>query len=566
MKKALFILLHIFPLLSFAQDKYYTSPVKIPLYLSANFGELRSNHFHSGIDIKTQQVTGIPVSSVAGGYISRVVVSPTGYGNALYIDHPNGTTTVYGHLLRFRDDIREYVKNIQYQKQSFRTDVQVPPNRFPVLQDELIAYSGNSGSSGGPHLHFEIRDTQTEEPLNPLQYRFDVTDNTPPKIFALEVAPLSNPSHVNYSSDKQVFPIVFYDGKYHLKENPVIPVYGEIGFAIEANDYFDGTWNKCGIFSITLFIDGEMYFQSKIERFSFAESKAVNSYIDYEEYVEHGRRFQKTWRDPGNQLEIYDYLRNEGVFKVRDGNPHLVKIEVDDVYGNRSILEFRVNSKYKKMELPEEKMVAFFNYDKPNEYQSENFKIEIPAGSLYKNLKFNYQEKKAKGFYSGLHIIHSEKVPLHNNAEVKIKAENLPERLQSKVLLADVDTVSGRAGAAGGEFYEGWVVASIRSFGNYALAVDTIPPRVVPLSIASNSRLTEPDRIRFKITDDFSGIKKYEGFIDGKWALFEYEAKYNLITHYFDPQRFKLPGRHDFQLIVTDYKNNTTTYEASFRK
>ncbi len=230
---------------SYAQNEYYSSPVKIPILLSGNFAELRSNHFHSGIDIKTQGVTGFPIYSVADGFVSRIVVSPTGYGNALYINHPNGTTTVYGHLQSFRDDIAEYVKENQYLQKSFKVDLKVLPGEFQIKKDDIIAKSGNSGSSGGPHLHFEIRDTKSENPLNPLKYNFDIKDTIPPKILSLMITPLSDDSYVIDDTRKRRFPIVFYNGKYHIKNNPAVPVYGEIGFAIETNDYLNGSWNKC---------------------------------------------------------------------------------------------------------------------------------------------------------------------------------------------------------------------------------------------------------------------------------------------------------------------------------
>src|SRR5690554_6952734 len=249
MKYFTIIFLTLYSFSVFGQTNEYTSPVKIPIFLSGSFAELRANHFHSGIDIKTQGVTGKPVYSVADGYISRIVVSPAGFGQALYIDHPNGTTSVYGHLESFRDDIAQYVKNIQYERESFRIDLQVPKDHFPVKQNEFVARSGNTGSSGGPHLHFEIRDTPTEEPLNPLHYSFPVKDNVPPGLYSLMVVPLNEFGHVDFQVQKKIYPLVYVNGKYQIRNNPVIRAYGLIGFGIQANDFFDGSNNRCGVYS-----------------------------------------------------------------------------------------------------------------------------------------------------------------------------------------------------------------------------------------------------------------------------------------------------------------------------
>lgn len=567
MKIRLLTFLLIFTLYGNSQTRYYTDPVKIPLNLSASFAELRSNHFHSGIDIKTNGVTGIPVNSVADGYISRIAVSPTGFGRALYIDHPNGTTSVYGHLKKFRDDIEAYVKNEQYRRKSFRVDLQVPPGKFNVLQDEVVAFSGNSGSSGGPHLHFEIRDTETEEPLNPLKFNFPVADQTAPKIFSLMVEPLKKGSHANFSTAKQKYPVVFYDGRFHLSNNPVIPVYGEIGFAIQAIDYFDNSWNKCGIYTLKLKIDGELYYSFVKDRFAFSETRYINSHIDFEEYKTSSRRYIKTWKDPGNALRIYDYIREDGIYRFDDGNIHQVKIEITDSYNNTSTLEFKVKSEYKKLAARNENYTEVFEYDKVNRFFAEGIQLELPEGALYTNLKFNYSaEPGGEVFFSDIHSVHNDKAPLHERAEIKIKTHNLPKELRLKALLVNVNEKTGKFYAAGGEYNNGWVNSSVREFGNYAVAVDTIAPIIIPLSIRNSSELTESSRIRFKISDELSGIDKIEGYLDGKWALFEYDAKSHLITHHFDAERFELKKRHDFVLSVTDYRGNTKTYEASFWK
>lgn len=548
------------------QLKYYSDPVKIPLILSGSFAELRSNHFHSGIDIKTQGVTGIPVYSVAEGFISRIVVSPTGFGRAIYIDHPNGTTSVYGHLKSFREDIDAYVKNIQYKRKSFRVDLQVPEHQFKVKQEDFIANSGNSGSSGGPHLHFEIRDTKTEEPLNPLQFHFQVKDNTAPKIFSMLVVPLDENSHVNYNPYKKSFPVVFYDNAYHLSHNPIIPVYGKIGFAIQTNDFFDESYNKCGVYSIQLKINDELYFSSKTDRFAFHETRYINSHIDYAEYQRSRRRFQKTWLDPGNRLSIYENVRNSGIFEANDGNIHHIRFELTDTYGNTSVLEFNVESKTANVQAEKKDYIKLMSYNKKNHFRSDGIIADFPENAFYTDIPFTYSKKTGeREFISDVHVLHDESAPIHESSLISIRVEKLEKRLQSKALLVKVDAETGKFYSAGGEYKNGWVTENIRSFGNYAVALDTIAPKIIPLSIKDGA-LSESSRIRFRITDDLSGIAKIEGLLDGKWALFEYDAKSNLITHYFDSSRFELKKRHEFLLKITDNKGNTNTYEASFWK
>lgn len=550
-----------------AQEVYYAPPLKIPLLLSGSFAELRNNHFHSGIDIKTQGRVDLPVYCVADGFVSRISISPSGYGNAIYIDHDNGSTSVYGHLNQFRPDIAEYIKNIQYERRSFQVDIPVLPRIFQISKNEKIALSGNTGSSGGPHLHFELRNTKNEEPINPLKLGFIVRDKTSPKIFALQISPLSESSHVNYTSGKAIFEIEFADGKYQLKNNLVIPVYGEIGFAIEANDYFDGSVNKCGINSMELSADGVILSTFEINRFSFDDSRKINSYIDYEQHMKSNRRFQKTWIETCNTLSNFEYSENSGIFNPMIGAIHKVKIEIKDAHKNSSILEFSIEGKYREMNAPAKEFTTLFECGQNNEYQTEEFSIKLSENVLFNNLLFQYQSHDAgSGYYSSIHKIHKNTVPLNSTASVEIKTKNLDESLQGKALLVNIDTESGKYSAAGGKYENGWVRGEIKTFGDYAVRIDTIPPTVLPLSITNKTTLTEPDKIRFEIKDDLAGIEKIEGLIDGKWALFEYDSKNNLITHYFDAQRFELNKQHNFILTVIDSKGNSAIYEATFNK
>lgn len=554
-------------LFSTGQNGGYLPPVKIPILLSGSFAELRSDHFHSGIDIKTQGVKGIDIHSIADGYVSRIVVSPTGYGKALYINHPNGTTSVYGHLESFGDDISEYVLNSQYKKKSFKVDLQIPTGLFKINKDDIVAKSGNSGSSGGPHLHFEIRDTKTEKPLNPLKYNFEIKDNIPPKVLSLMMVPLSDSSHVLGETRNRRFNIVFYDGKYHIKNNPAVPVYGEVGFAVEANDYFNDSWNKCGLYSLQLTVDEELYFSQQLDQFSFAESRYINSYIDYEMYIEKRRRFQKTWIEPGNKLSTYNFRKDNGAFVASGNQTHKIRIQLKDTYGNTSTLEFNVKSQEKEIKSDSEKHLKKFNYNTDNLYNTDAFSLSIPKGSLYKNLNFQYKTMPiSPGFYSEIHVVHKNTVPLHKSASIKIKTKNLPTEYTSKAVLVNIDDATGNYWAIGGKYENGWITSNIRTFGQYAVKIDTIPPVIRSLSIKSNEELTEPNRIRFKISDDLSGINEIKGYLDGEWALFDYDPKNSLITHSFDKKRFEFNKKHNIVLKVSDYKGNTSTYEATFRK
>ena len=551
----------------YSQEAYYSSPVRIPMILSGSFAELRSNHFHSGIDIKTQGTVNIPVYAVADGFISRISISPTGYGNVIYIEHDNGTTSVYGHLNWFRPDIEEYIRNIQYERKSFQVDVTVLPEIFPIKKNEKFALSGNSGSSDGPHLHFEIRNTKTSDPLNPLKFGFNVADKSAPKIYALQITPLSESSHVNYNTGKVIFEVVQADGKYQLKNNPVIPVYGEIGFAIEANDFLDGSANKCGINSMELMIDDAVYSSFELNRFSFNQSKYINSYIDYEEYSLSSRRFQRTWIEPCSKLSNFEFTEKNGVFDPGIGAVHPVKIEIKDSDGNTSVLEFSVEGKYREIQPKLKEYVAEFECGRVNQFKTEDFIIELTEDALYNNLRFQYQSKEAtNGFYSDICEIHNKNVPLHQPAVVGIKTKNLKEQFQQKALLVNINPETGKYTAAGGNYENGWVAAEINRFGNYAVRIDTVPPAILPLSITNKNTLTEANRIRFEITDDLAGIENIEGLIDGIWALFEYDAKNNRITHYFDAERFELNKQHNLKLTVTDKKGNNSVYEATFQK
>jgi hypothetical protein len=550
----------------FAQVDYFANPVKIPIFLSGNFCELRPNHFHGGIDFKTQQRIGIPIYSAAEGFIYRIVVSPTGYGKAIYIEHPNGTSSVYAHLDRFREDIEEYVSEVQYRRKSFAVDLTPEKNQFQFEKQEFIAFGGNSGSSGGPHLHFEIRDSKTQDALNPLAYNFTVTDNVPPRIYSLVAYPIAENSHINSATSKRSFQAVSSGTNYTLPQNAEIQAFGKIGFAIRANDFYDGSHNICGIYSAQMKVNGEEIFAYAFDRMPFSDTRYMNSHIDYELSLSNGNRIHKLWRQPGNKLKIYQTDVNRGIIDVKDGESYTIEITVSDIAGNTASLNYQVKGVARDISRPVPEHVSFFTYDDDNLFRTPFFEILAQEGAFYDDFYFQYQvSQSTPDLFSKIHRVHRETEPIHLPVKIRVLTEGLPEELRDKAFIGRIGATGNRS-YVGGSMSQGWFEAEVRSFGNYAVMTDTIPPRINPLSIKDNNALTESDRIRFTISDNLAGIKSYEGTINGEWVLFEYDAKNRLLSYEIDKNRLETGKRHTLVLTVKDNVNNTATYEATFWK
>jgi len=545
---------------------YFAVPVNIPVFLAGNFAELRPNHFHGGIDIKTQGRTGLEVDAAADGFISRIAISPIGFGRVLYIDHPNGTTTVYGHLESFAPQIDEYIRNIQYEKETFTIDQTVPAGLFPVKKGEPIAKSGNAGSSVGPHLHFEIRRTKEEIMLNPLMFNMPVKDKLKPIVQALMVYPLSDDASVSGKQTPQKFEITKTPNGYQLKLNQPISVFGKIGFGVQSVDLLDGSPNRCGIYSIKLSFDNTLIYSFTLDEVPIGETKYVNSQMDYALAIRSGQRLYRTWLEPGNKLQIYDTVEKRGIVDVTDGKAHQVRYEISDVYGNSTSMAFKVQSKEVKVN-PLPTKGELFKYNKHNQIKDDGIKFSIPEGALYSDVDFQYKRKAAlPKFYSPVFQLHNGSVALHFACPLRIKAVNLPENLQSKAMLAQIDPSTGRIYSATGKYDDGWVEGNIRTLGSYALAVDTEAPKITSLNTANKKAPQDPNILKFKVTDNLSGIETFRGTIDGKWVLFEYDLKNNLLSYTFDKTRFKFGGNHQLILEVTDFKGNTSTYKTNFNK
>ena len=547
-----------------ANPDYYSPPLKIPLFLAGNFGELRTNHFHTGIDIKTQGRSGLSVYAAAEGDISRISISPSGYGLALYIDHSNGTTTVYGHLSRLRDDLARYAKSIQYEKKSFRVNIFVPKGKFHVEKGELVAFSGNTGSSGGPHLHFEIRNTQTEHPENPLFYNLGIKDDLAPKIISVMIYPLSEGSQVAGNIIPQRIETVFYNGTYHLKGNPTISVFGKIGFSIQTRDFLNGSINKCGIYEVTLKADDHPVYIFRMDQLNFDETRYANSLMDYSYFRKYHRKMQKSWVEPGNELHNYPLLINRGLVNFDDSKIHKIKYIVKDAYGNCSQLGFSVISEQIDVKWPVPKGIAI-QCNQPFYLRKEGIEADFKEGTFYSDFWMDFQSTASNNlFFSPVYQLHHDNMPVQKYYALKIKPDKLPERLRDKALIAIIDEKSGHKWAAGGNYENGWITTEVRRLGRFAVTVDTVAPVITPLNIQNRKTLLDKRKISFKITDNFSGIDNFTGTIDGKWVLFEYDSKHNLIEYYFDSEKMTLGKNHHLELEVSDVKENKKVYDADF--
>lgn len=545
---------------------YFRLPLDLPVSLSGTFGELRSNHFHTGLDFRTRQTTGHPVHAAADGYVSRLAVSPWGYGNALYIDHPNGFTTVYGHLERFMPTAAALMKQYQYEHETFTANVLVPAGRLPVKKGDIIAWSGNSGSSGGPHVHFEIRDTESEEPINPLLFDLPVPDHVRPVISGLFIYPLNDSSAVNGANFRAGFSVAKTgESRYVIKPSQTITVSGRIGFGIIATDQLDGAPNRNGNYSIELKKNGQTIYYSETDRINFSHNRALNSHIDYAAYLLDRRRIQKSYVSPGNPLTIYKRLSNNGSAWFSTPGTHQMEYIVSDVAGNRSVLTFTLTSSMTgpvKKKIPTDP-VAVFHYDRSNAYAAPAFRLSMEKKTLYEDLAFTYSTTSAPdGSWSELHHVHDPGIPVHRSFDISIKTRpGFTDTAKAVVVNEDRQAFATT-------WENGWATASVREFGNFYVTTDDTSPMIRPVNISSGKNMAANSAIVLRISDDLSGIKSWRGTIDGKWILMEFDGKTATLKHVFDertPAKGNA-GKHTFRLVVTDMKNNTAEYEAAFTR
>lgn len=556
---ALFFLTHLAIL---SQKKYPTnyfrSPLNIPLKLSGTFGELRNNHFHAGIDLKTKQRSGLKVYAVADGYVSRIKVSLWGYGKVIYINHPNGYTSVYAHLSKFGEGIQEYVKNIQYKKQRYETgNIFLDKNKIIVKKGQVIAFTGRTGGFVAPHLHYEIRDTKTEKVINPLLFGLKIQDTIAPRIQKLIAYPLGPNSTINASTKKQILGIKRNAENSYITNR--ISASGKVSFGLGVYDLLGKESNKNGVFSIEMLVNGKRHYYHDVETFSFSETKFINLHIDYPYFSRYKSRIQKTFVEEENRLSIYDGSINKGVVNIQEGLNYQIELIVSDFSGNTSsvkipVLGVKKSSTWKKHS-PE---TAQFKIVK-NEFQkftNNGISIAFPKNTFYKDTHINFSVNGAVA------TVHKPNIPLNKKFTISFDSTLYKSSEADKIYIANISNKKYpyplRTRKRSDKLF-----ATTKVLGNYALLTDKQKPKIYSPNFNDGDWVSKLKYLTIKISDFQSGIRLFNAYIDDDWILMEYDVKNKKLSYDFSDKKL-VGSKHTFKLIVSDNVGNTNTYSSTF--
>ena len=541
--------------MSHPQD-YFSAPIDINLILSGSFAELRTNHFHSGLDIKTQGKEGFQTYASAAGYVSRIKISRYGYGKALYIKHPNGYTTVYAHLKKFSAAIEAYVKKRQYQKETFEIELFPKAGTLKVLDKQLIAYTGNTGGSGGPHLHFEIRDPQ-ERPINPLMFGFDVKDTTPPVIYGLFGYPISENSHVGGDTKRVEIRIIKQkDGTY--KSEPII-AYGEIGFGIISTDRQDLASNKNGVNNIQTSFNGQKSLEVNLNRFSFDETKHLNRYIDYEFLYNNKKRIQKLFIEKNNPLSVMNAFTNGGALKIENDTYSMYKVFVSDFKGNQSELNIPIRGVYQKLSDPINRNAKLQHVSATKEtvLQKDNVSIQILKNTFYEDvdLLFEVSNDTLK--------LHTALIPLQKSITINFDISKYKKEDKTRLFIGSVSRYGNKLYYSPTKKRGNTLSTRTKYLGSYSLGIDSENPEIRAINFKNKNWISNHKYLKVKINDKVSGIKNYRATLNERWILMEYDTKTQLLTYDFEDQTIT-ETENNFKIIVTDNVGNSSTFESIF--
>ena len=543
----LFLLILFSASISAQVPNHLISPVDIPVTLSASFGELRPNHFHSGIDIKTQQQIGLPMYSIDDGYVWRISISKGGYGNCLYLRHKD-VISVYAHLDRFSPEITEWIRDYQYKNKTFEIDTYPEPNEIPVKQGQQVAWGGNSGSSGGPHLHFEIRDT-TGVYVYDAQPLYNVYDNVYPRFKNIAVNPVSGEGVVDNSYTYKIYGVKRTGTGQYVANT--IKAWGKIGLEVKAFDYMTGQNNFYGLKSLKLYVEDKLTFSFIMDKFSLEDTRYINSFINYGQWQKTRDTFMRCYMLPNNLLPFYSSY-NKGYLDINEEKDYKVRVLISDVVGNTSELNFTIKGVKKEIPLVLKDSGSYVDYRLPALIEGEGYGMYIPRGSFYDNVFFDHKVRYDSTLNANVYQMHYITEPLQNYAQLFLK---LPKDSvhASKHYVArkgrrnDWNYVSTKL------YNDSILQAKTNALGEFTIKVDTIAPEIRPQSRTSS-------RIILKILDKQSGVNRYEGFINGEWVLFE-EDFHSRVSYKLDKKRLKAKRPYHLEFRVYDNCGNMSEYK-----
>jgi hypothetical protein len=538
---------------------YFRNPLGIPLQLSANFGELRTNHYHMGFDIRTNQRENLPVYAAADGFVSRVSIERYGFGRAIYIQHPNGYTTVYAHLNDLYPGLNAFIKNKQYAEEKWEQNIEFEPGQFPVVKSQFIANSGNTGGSAGPHLHFEVRDTKTGNNLNPWLFNFGLADKIAPFIYRMF---LYDRRFSTYQVAPTEIKIKKIASGYTSRDNVVIIPTPAFSFGISAEDKTNTSPFLFGIYQAEIYVDDTARFAFRLNDFSYNESRLVNAAIDYRTRFTGGPYIQHLSRLPGNHGSIFSKAAADGVVIAADTLVHKAVIRVRDAQGNESTLRF--NFRYEPS-LQQDRMFAqnFISLlpNQENKIAFDDIQVDFPASSFYHMVPFVYSATTAMNAASNIHQLHNFTVPVNDSFTVRLKLnEQVPDTLRNKVVM---QLLSNRKKVATkGEWNSNWMSAKFWDLGSVRLLVDTIPPVINTSGWTNGSNVKGRKSISLLVRDAVGEIKSFRAELDGKWLMFR--RKDDLFIHDFDEHTSA--GKHSLRIIAEDQAGNVSENIYTFTR
>ena len=551
MKKLfLTILLTSMGLMAWGQDSndIYQPPFDFPIVFSGNYGEIRANHFHGGLDFKTQGATGKPIKAQANGYISRIRVN-AGSGYVLNVTYDNGYYLIYRHLSKFFEEIDQRVKDWQYEHEQWEVDIIPEADEYPVKAGEVIAYSGNTGYSFGPHLHLDMVEVKTDEFVDPLPFfRQAVKDHTAPSVEGFMVFPQRGKGVVDGQTASKSYAI--------NAKTPMRPIYawGEIGVGLKAYDHMEGATNRYGVKHLVLEVDGEEVFRSDVARFAESEHRYINSWTE--------GQYMKQFIEPGNRLRMLTATNgNRGLLTIDEERPYQLVYTLTDGLGNTSQAKFTIIGKQQEIPADETDEKMLFRWDEVNILQQPGIDLVVLRGRLYDDLPLDYKVSKDAQDVAFTYQLSKQTVPLHDYADLSIGLTQTPVEDMSKYYVAGINS-KGKRYSLGGRYEDGYMKARVREIGTFTVGIDTIPPTVKPINPQQWSR---SGMVTLDVKDEHTGISSFRGTIDGQYALFgKYNSVNNHIVCYLDPDHVQKGRKHELEFTATDECGNTVTEYFNF--